>query len=132
MCRSWAAGGLDLKSTRTINESLMLQLAWKLMSEHSPWSQLLRQRYISNGKPIQHYVKSSVWCGIKEHIGTVAASPLWVVGTGENILFWADNWLGEPLLDLLQIAPHFHDSFDPKWQHASLQWCCPTVIFQIC
>jgi len=29
MCRSWAAGGLDINPTRLINESLILHLAWK-------------------------------------------------------------------------------------------------------
>jgi len=88
MCRPWAAGDLDLKSMRLINESFMLQLAWKLMSKSSQWSQLLRKRYLSNGHPIQHYVRSSVWCGIKENIGTVAANSLWIVGTGEKNFFF--------------------------------------------
>ena len=60
MCHPWAAGGLDLKSTRLINESLMLQLAWQFTSGNSQWSQLLRQRYLSHGHPIQRYIKSSV------------------------------------------------------------------------
>jgi len=42
MCRPWEAGGLGLKPTRLINESLMLKLAWKLLSEESQWSGLLR------------------------------------------------------------------------------------------
>jgi len=34
-----------------------------------------------------------------------------LVGTGENINFWTDNWLGEPLADLLQIDPIVHTNF---------------------
>lgn len=33
------------------------------------------------------------------------------MGTGENIYFWTDNWLAEPLVDLLQIDPLFHADF---------------------
>jgi len=33
------------------------------------------------------------------------------VGIGENIYFWTDNWLGEPLVDLLQIDPLFCADF---------------------
>ena len=111
MCHPWAAGGLDLKSTHLINESLMLQLAWQFTSGNSQWSQLLRQRYLSHGHPIQRYIKSSVWCGIKEHMGMVVSNSLWIVGTGDNIQFWSDNWLGEPLLDLLKVASYLHENF---------------------
>ena len=33
---------------------------------------------------------------------------LWIVGSGENIQFWTDNWLGEPLVDLIQLDSEFH------------------------
>ena len=33
------------------------------------------------------------------------------MGIGENIYFWTDNWLGEPLVDLLQIDPLFCADF---------------------
>jgi len=104
-------GGLDLKPTRLVNEALMLQLAWKLVSEDSQWTILLCSRYFSNGRPIQDYFKSSIWCGIKPHIATVIANSLWVVGTGEKIHFWIDNWLGEPLVDILHIDPLVYINF---------------------
>jgi len=34
---------------------------------------------------------------------------LWVVGTGENIHFWTDNWIGDTLVDLMNIDVEFHD-----------------------
>jgi ribonuclease HI len=111
MCLPWKAGGVDLKPMRLVNEALMLQLAWKLISEDSQWAVLLRSRYFSKGQPIQHYFKSSVWCGIKPQIATVMANSVWVVGTGEKIHFWTDNWLGDPLVDILQIEPSVHINF---------------------
>ena len=38
MCLPWEAGGLDLKPTRLVNEALMLQLSWILVSEDSQWT----------------------------------------------------------------------------------------------
>jgi len=108
MCRPWAAGGLDLKPTRLINESLILQLAWCFSSKNSQWSGMLRKRFFKNGVPLQHYFKSLVWCVMTEHMGTIAANSLWIVGTGENIHFWTDNWLGNWLVDMLHVAPNIH------------------------
>jgi hypothetical protein len=45
------------------------------------------------------------------HLGSISSNSLCIVGTGINILFWTDNWLGEPLVSILQIAPIFHADF---------------------
>lgn len=111
MCRAWNAGGLDIKSSRLINDSLMLKLSWEMASEKCQWNALLKHKYFSNGQPCKRYMKSSVWPGIKMHLSTVSSNSVWIVGTGENINFWTDNWLGEPLLDILQIDPNLHNCF---------------------
>jgi len=41
----------------------------------------------------------------------VIANSLWIVGSGDNIHFWIDSWLGEPLVDLLYIDLVYHPSF---------------------
>ena len=108
MCQPWAAGGLDIKPTRLINESLLLHLAWNFSSGDSQWARLLRKRFLKNGKPINHYFQSSMWGGIKEHMETVSSNLIWIVGTGTNIKLWTDNWLGISLVDLLHIPPFLH------------------------
>jgi len=108
MYRSWAAGGLDIEPTRLINESLILQLPWLFSSGDSQWAGLLRKHFIKNGTPLQHYFQSSVWCGIKEHMGTITSNSIWIVGTGENIKLWTNNWLGNGLVELLHISPSVH------------------------
>jgi len=60
LCNLWADGGHDLKPTRFINEFLILQLGWKLVSAESQWSSLFKKRYFKQGKPVIHYFKSSV------------------------------------------------------------------------
>lgn len=66
-------------------------------------------------------------------MGMVAANSLWIVGTGVNIHFWSDNWLGEPLLDLLQVAPHFHDNFDGTVANVILngRWNIPQELLDV-
>jgi hypothetical protein len=108
MCRPWSEGGLDLKPTRLINEALILKLAWDMLANETQWTLLFKKRYFSKGKPISHHVKSLVWSGIKTQIVTALDNSLWIVGTGEKIQFWTDNWLGEPLVDLHNIAPALH------------------------
>ena len=84
--RPWAEGGLDLKPTRLINEALILKLAWNLLATDTQRAVLMKRRFFSNGKPLDHYFKSSVWSSIKIHIDTVIANSLWIVGTGEKYL----------------------------------------------
>jgi len=108
MCRPWEEGGLNIKPTRLINEALILKLSWDLLAKDSQWSTFFKRRYFSNGQPLTHYFKSSVWPGIKILIGTIMANAIWVVGTRERIHFWNDNWLGEPLVDLIHIDSEFH------------------------
>jgi len=36
------------------------------------------------------------------------ANSLWIVGTSERIYFWTDNWLGETVVDLIQLDSVFH------------------------
>ena len=111
MCRSWAAGGLEIKSTRLINDSLMLKFAWELLSMDCQWASLFKIKYFINGRPCLRYMKSSIWPSIKMHISTVSSNSLWFIGNGNNINLWSDNWLGEPLLDLLHIDVNIHDLF---------------------
>jgi hypothetical protein len=118
MSRSWAEGGLDIKPTRLINEALILKLSWDLLAEDNQWSNLLKRRYFSYGQPSKRYFKSSVWSGIKAHIGTVLMNSVWIVGTGDRINFWTDNWLGEPLVDLLGLEVELHGHLQGRLSEA--------------
>jgi len=81
MCRHWSEGGLDIKLTRLLNEALILKLAWELIAKDTQWSILFKKRYFSNGRPITHHFKSSVWSGIKAVVGTSLENSRWIVGT---------------------------------------------------
>ena len=46
VCLPWDAGGLDLKPTRLINESILLHLSWKLLTEDTLCSLLLNHLFL--------------------------------------------------------------------------------------
>lgn len=131
MCRPWDEGGLDIKPTRLINEALILKLSWDLIARETQWSHLFKRRYFSNGQPSMRYFKSSVWSGIKLHIGTVVSNSLWIVGNGNNIHFWTDNWLGVPLVDLMNIDVDFHGHMKGMVSEVIVNgtWNIPAAIF---
>lgn len=81
-----------------------MHLSWNLLLHNTEWSQMFKCRYFKLGKPKSNYF-SSVWYGIKLHILTVMENSLWLVGSGDEINFWNDNWIGTPLVDLLNISP---------------------------
>jgi len=83
----WEVGGLDLKPTRLINNSLLLQLSWKMHSQDSQCATLFRHRYFCNGIPQRSYIKSSVWLGIKLHMDTVLENSIWLIGNGEKKIY---------------------------------------------
>jgi len=60
------------------------------------------------------YFKSSMWPSVKMHVDIVLLNSKWIVGSGNVINLWTNNWLGEPLVDLLQIDPTLHVAFNAK------------------
>jgi len=106
VCLHWEAGGLNLKSTNSINDSLILHLSWKLMTEKSQWLAMFMNLYFSFGQPTQRQLQSSVWPSIKTKIGFVIDDSLWLIGDGNCVSLWHDSWLGVPLVDLLDIPPN--------------------------
>lgn len=50
-------------------------------------------------------MKSSVWIGLKTLSPLLLSNLRWLVGNGQVIRFWKDNWLGEELVKTLNFAP---------------------------
>lgn len=111
ICKPAAEGGLGLRSIRKINEAATLKLCWDFLSVNSDWACFLRARFLKNGFPVQHYVKSSLWPGLKRCMASVSENVAWQLGDGTSINFWRDNWLGDPLVESLAIPASLHHCF---------------------
>jgi len=140
VCLPWDVGGLDLKSTRHINDSLLLHFSWKLFTQNSQCSLLFQARFLSFGLPRNRYFKSSVWPGVKDNLNIVAANSRWIIGNGESISVWFDNWLGDTLAALLDLHPQVFPRLkatlasviaDGKWQIPRFIYGYPQVASQI-
>ncbi|XP_024632876.1 uncharacterized protein [Medicago truncatula] len=114
VCLPWEFGGLDLKSTRTINSSLLLHRSWCLFTQDSQCSRLFQQRFLSYGLPRTRYFKSSIWPGVSEFLNVVTENSVWIIGNGNNINLWLDNWMDTSLVSLLNVPRHMFPSLTVK------------------
>lgn len=67
---------LDLRSTRSNNEALIFHLSQKLHVEESQWYKMFKHQFFKHCQPISPHFKSSIWSGIKSHVGIVPASSI--------------------------------------------------------
>ena len=62
----------------------------------------LRDRFLKDRfSPIQ-WRRSSVGYVLCSDLHSLLSESIWVVGSQSKVLFWKDNWLGTPLVDLVQ------------------------------
>jgi ribonuclease HI len=106
VCRPLSQGGWNLRSLVSLNKASNLKLCWTLLNSQSSWAILLRDRVIRNKKPIRYHVFSSIWSSIKEEYDVIVDNSVWLVGNGENINFWNDNWCGVVLSEHYNIPSH--------------------------
>jgi hypothetical protein len=103
VCRPLSQGGLNLKSLSSLNKASNLKLCWTLVNSKSSWVKLLKARVLRGRKVIQHHIYSSLWSSIKDEINTIFENSIWLLGNGEDISFWNDNWSGSILSDVFNI-----------------------------
>ncbi|CAJ2672049.1 unnamed protein product [Trifolium pratense] len=97
ICRPLSQGGLNLRSLSKLNKATNLKLCWNLFNSQTSWAILLRDRVFRKGKTIQHHIFSSIWSSIKDEFAVIMENTIWLLGNGEEINFWNDNWCGAPL-----------------------------------
>ncbi|CAJ2652437.1 unnamed protein product [Trifolium pratense] len=103
ICRPLSQGGLNLRSLSKLNKATNLKLCWNLFNSQTSWAILLRDRVFRKRKTIQHHIFSSIWSGIKDEFAVIMENTIWLLGNGEEINFWNDNWCGAPLADQFNI-----------------------------
>jgi ribonuclease HI len=57
---------------------------------------------------ISHHIYSSIWSSIKSEFVDILMNSGWLVGNGNNINFWLDNWCGDSLVSQLNIPTYLH------------------------
>ncbi|CAJ2670958.1 unnamed protein product [Trifolium pratense] len=103
ICRPLSQGGLNLRSLSKLNKATNLKLCWNLFNSQTSWAILLRDRVFRKGKTIRHHIFSSIWSSIKDELAVIMENTIWLLGNGEEINFWNDNWCGAPLADQFNI-----------------------------
>ncbi|GAU43585.1 hypothetical protein TSUD_27870 [Trifolium subterraneum] len=102
-------GKLDLiRGSRHINVPSHTFYADDLMIFYKEFlgSKLLQARVMRGKKTIHHHIFSSIWSNIKEEVPTILENSIWLLGNGEDINFWNDNWCGSILFEVFNIPFH--------------------------
>ncbi|GAU48070.1 hypothetical protein TSUD_324930 [Trifolium subterraneum] len=101
-----AQGGLNLRSLSSLNKASNLKLCRSLLNSQSSWAKLLKDRVIRGNKIILHHIYSSILSSIKEEFSAITENSIWLLGNGEDINFWNDNWCSTPLYEQFNIPQH--------------------------
>ena len=102
-----------------------------MVHSEEQWAYVLRSRVIRGSYCIQHHIFSSIWSGVKNEYQTILDKSMWLVGDGENINCWMDNWCGEVLAQALNLTSTELQSLPKKLCNfvQSYQWNFPAGMF---
>lgn len=86
-----------------MNNPLLTKIGWRLGDSNTDWSEIMRAKYLSSTQFIYKLYNdlprgSKIWMNIMKSRGLLREGLRWVIGNGQNIIFWEDNWLGGRLL----------------------------------
>ncbi|KAH6758884.1 hypothetical protein C2S51_019119 [Perilla frutescens var. frutescens] len=109
VCALKEEGGLGVTSLLHLSKSLVMRLAWKVLTNSAEVYSLFRRRYLNHS---YHVIKkksgSSIWQNIKGEMKELVEGSHLILGNGNSILFWLDNWLGYRIVDKLNILVAAH------------------------
>ncbi|XP_019435980.1 PREDICTED: uncharacterized protein LOC109342436 [Lupinus angustifolius] len=108
VCSQLDEGDLGIKSIKCLNKASMLKLTWDLKTSNLEWANFFILKFNCKSYNTPKYSKSSIWPGIRENWLQANLNSIWLVGNGLSVNFWRDNWLGEPLVDTLNIPMSIH------------------------
>jgi len=103
VCRLVSEGGLGIRSISCINQASNLKLCWEMLTSDNSWAKVLHSRVIKKDKVINYHIFSSIWSSIKSEYKNLLENTKWLLGDGESISFWKDQWCGYPLNNVLNI-----------------------------
>ena len=104
VCAPKEKGGLGVKDIKAFNRALLIKWKWLMFQQQDHlWSRILTSKYrgwrgLEEGPPKQIF--SSWWSDLRsvtQHSSMAAVNKhfRWNLGSGDQILFWEDSWVGE-------------------------------------
>lgn len=104
VCKPYSEGGLGLRSLYTLNEAANLKFCWDLKNSNEDWAILLRSKVFRGSKVI------SMKIAVLSQIININENCSWIIGNGENIIFWLDPWLDKSVAFILNLPGNVHSS----------------------
>ncbi|XP_026410456.1 uncharacterized protein LOC113305653 [Papaver somniferum] len=96
VCIPEEEGGLGIRILEVINKAMLMKLLWKILNENGEWAKFFRAKFMTaQGIWINHYKQSSIMPGIKCIKQETEEDSRWIVGDGNQISIWFDQWIGE-------------------------------------
>ncbi|XP_057770827.1 uncharacterized protein LOC130990624 [Salvia miltiorrhiza] len=129
VCALKEEGGLGIRSFAMMNEAFLMKLAWKIIKGKGFGFDLMKNRYLDTfGRPRASALASSIWGGVKSLVPDLIDESYCLLGAGDSVYFWNDDWMGYKIADKLNI-PSFIKSrlsqtvadyfYDGMWHFAS-------------
>ncbi|KAL5733002.1 hypothetical protein ACOSQ2_032694 [Xanthoceras sorbifolium] len=85
VCTPKGNGGLGIKSTKLMNQSLLAKAGWRILQgDKGVWSQLLTCKYLNNANLLTPGDTKLLSSGIN-----------WRIGNGNSVHFWTDVWASD-------------------------------------
>ncbi|XP_057790988.1 uncharacterized protein LOC131008106 [Salvia miltiorrhiza] len=104
VCGIKEEGGLGVRSFTMMNEAFLMKLAWKVILGSQFGFNIMKSRYLDSlGRPRKMALASSVWGGVKQFIPELIDDSYCLLGNGQTIYFWHDDWLGYTIADKTNI-----------------------------
>lgn len=98
-------GGLGIQRSRERNVALLGSMAWRANSDDRPWARLLRSKYSISTSNVRGCSLNRR--ALQEGANIAMKGVKWVMGTGQNVRFWKDVWIGmKPLREIVEGPLH--------------------------
>jgi hypothetical protein len=114
VCKPTAQGGLGLRSIVQINKGANMKLLWDMLNSSNDWAILLKSKVLRHKGTISHHISSSLWSSINPYYSVIIENSCWLLGRGDCINFWLDDWCCQPLVDFLHIPLNLHHHLSAK------------------
>lgn len=120
---------MGLKNLFFLNQALLLKRCWEVASKATSSTSFLHDRFLVDGFQLSsYYKKASVWLGIKALWPFLLSNIRWLVGNGNSIRFWKDNWMWEVLVSSCNIDQDYWGFLQDKVSSFIINgaWSLPT------